>query len=138
MKSLNVFLFEYKRDSFMNLNKIKVFKENYEKIINKKIKVKFVFYGDASNEEFATFMAYFNKLLCNNITEFSISFRTKMLIYENGINNKAIKLSASHAKDIQNKKFNGIIEEYYKDEENIKVKIMPVIEWENTILDLIF
>ena len=99
-----VLMFEYDSKKFMDINKIILFKKNLEKIEEKENCIKMVFYGDASNEEFATFMSYFNSLIQKEICNLSISFRTKELVIEKGINNKSIKLSAKNAKEIKNKK----------------------------------
>lgn len=133
-----ILMFEYDSKKFMDVNKVIVFKRNLEKIEEKGNYVNMVFYGDASNEEFATFMSYFNNLVEEKICHLSISFKTKELVIENGINNKSIKLSAKNAKEIKNKKFDNVINEYYgKDEENIEIKILPTKDWESIILDLI-
>lgn len=133
-----ILMFEYDSKKFMDVNKVIVFKRNLEKIEEKGNYVNMVFYGDASNEEFATFMSYFNNLVEEKICHLSISFKTKELVIENGINNKSIKLSAKNAKEIKNKKFDNVINEYYgKDEENIEIKILPTKDWESIILDLV-
>lgn len=133
-----ILMFEYDSKKFMDLNKVIVFKRNLEKIEEKGNYLNIVFYGEASNEEFATFMSYFNNLVEEKICHLSISFKTKELVIENGINNKSIKLSAKNAKEIKNKKFDNVINEYYgKDEENIEIKILPTKDWESIILDLI-
>lgn len=133
-----ILMFEYDSKKFMDVNKVIVFKRNLEKIEEKGNYLNIVFYGEASNEEFATFMSYFNNLVEEKICHLSISFKTKELVIENGINNKSIKLSAKNAKEIKNKKFDNVINEYYgKDEENIEIKILPTKDWESIILDLI-
>lgn len=130
-----VLMFEYDSKNFMDINKIIIFKNNLEKIEEKDNNIKLVFYGDASNEELATFMSYFNNLVQKNICNLSISFKTKELVIENGINNKSIKLSAKNAKEIKSKKFDNIINEYYN--ENLEIKVLPTKNWESIILDLI-
>ena len=80
-------------------------------------------------------MGYFNKLSQINICDISVSYRTKELIFENGINNKSIKLTAKNAKEVSNKEFTNIIKEYYGDD--IEIRLMPTKGWENTILDVI-
>ena len=55
-------VFNYDSKEFMNINKILILKNNYKRILEKGIELKFFFYGDASREELATFMGYFNKL----------------------------------------------------------------------------
>lgn len=132
-----ILMFEYDSKKFMNINKIILFKKNLKKIEENGICISMVFFGYASNEEFATFMSYFNNLVQKNICNLSISFRTKELIIENGINNKSIKLSAKNAKEIKNKKFNNIINEYYSNEEEPEIKVLPGKDWESIILDLI-
>ena len=133
-----ILMFEYDSKKFMDVNKVIVFKRNLEKIEEKGNYLNIVFYGEASNEEFATFMSYFNNLVEEKICHLSISFKTKELVIENGINNKSIKLSAKNAKEIKNKRFDNVINEYYgKDEENIEIKILPTKDWESIILDLI-
>ena len=133
-----ILMFEYDSKKFMDVNKVIVFKRNLEKIEEKGNYLNIVFYGEASNEEFATFMSYFNNLVEEKICHLSISFKTKELVIENGINNKSIKLSAKNAKEIKNKKFDNVINEYYgKDEENIEIKILPTKDWESIILDLV-
>ena len=130
-------MFEYDSKKFMDVNKIIVFKRNLEKIEKKGNSISMVFYGDVSNEEFATFMSYFNSLVGKKICDLSISFRTKELVIENGINNKSIKLSAKNAKEIKDKKFDNIINEYYSEGSNMEIKILPTKDWESLILDLI-
>lgn len=132
-----VLMFEYDSQKFMDINKIILFKKNLEKVEKQENSINMVFYGDTSNEEFATFMSYFNSLVQKNICNLSISFRTKELIIENGINNKSIKLSAKNAKEIKNKKFDNIINEYYCDDKETVIKILPTKDWESIILDLI-
>jgi len=132
-----ILMFEYDSKKFMDINKIIVFKKNLEKIEKDGRCVNMVFYGDASNEEFATFMSYFNSLMQKDICNLSISFRTKELITERGINNKAIKLSAKNAKEIKNKKFDNIINDYYCNDDDKEIKVLPTKDWETTILDLI-
>ena len=128
-------IFEYDSTKFMDINKIIKFRENLEKIEKHGYNISIAFYGDASNEELATFMSYFNSLVQKNICNLAISFKTKELILENGINNKSIKLSAKNAKEIKNKRFDNIINEYYTEEKEIKV--LPTKDWESIILDLI-
>lgn len=130
-------MFEYDSKRFMDINKIIRFRENLEKLENQGYSINMVFYGDASNEELATFMSYFNNLLKKDICNIAFSFKTKELIIENGINNKSIKLSAKNAKEIKNKKFDSIISEYYKDNEDAKIKVLSTKDWENVILDFI-
>lgn len=132
-----VLMFEYDSKKFMDINKIIIFKKNLEKIEEKGNCINMVFYGEASNEEFATFMSYFNSLIQKNICNLSISFRTKELIIENGINNKSIKISAKNAKEIKNKKFDNVISEYYYDDKETEIKVLPTKDWESIILDLI-
>ena len=132
-----ILMFEYDSKKFMDINKIILFKKNLEKIKEKGKSINMVFYGDASNEEFATFMSYFNSLLQENICNLSISFKTKEIVIENGINNKSIKLSARDAKEIKNKKFDHIINEYYSNTEENKIKVLPTKDWESIVLDLI-
>lgn len=132
-----ILMFEYDSQKFMDISKIILFKKNLEKIEEKGNSINMVFYGDVSNEELATFMSYFNNLIQKNICNLSISFRTKELVIENGINNKSIKLSAKNAKEIKDKKFENIINEYYYDNQETEIKILPTKDWENIILDLI-
>lgn len=132
-----VLMFEYDSKKFMNINKIILFKKNLNKIEEKGNCINMVFFGDASNEEFATFMSYFNSLIQKNICNLSISFKTKELIIENGINNKSVKLSAKNAKEIKNKKFDNIINEYYSNDEETEIKVLPTKDWESIILDFI-
>lgn len=132
-----VLMFEYDSKKFMDINKIILFKKNLEKVEEKENCINIVFYGDASNEEFATFMSYFNSLIQKEICNLSISFKTKELITEKGINNKSIKLSAKNAKEIKNKKFDSIINEYYYDDKETEIKVLTTKNWESVILDLI-
>ena len=131
-----VIMFEYNNKQFMDLNKILVFKKNLEKLEQKGNSIKFVFYGDASNEEFATFMGFFNKLVQKDICDVSISFRTKELVLENGINNRAIKASVTNARSIKSSKYENIIKEFYNDQ-SIQIKFYSIKSWESIILDLI-
>lgn len=130
-----ILIFEYDSKKFMDINKIIAFKKNLKRIEEKDAQINMLFYGDASNEELTTFMSYFNSLVQKNICNLAISFKTKELILENGINNKSIKLSAKNAKEIKNKRFDNIINEYYTEEKEIKV--LPTKDWESIILDLI-
>lgn len=132
-----ILMFEYDSKKFMNIDKIIIFQKNLEKIEKNGKSVNMVFYGETSNEELATFMSYFNSLVQKKICNISISFKTKELVLENGINNKSIKLSAKNAKEIKNKKYDNIIKEYYAKDEEIEVKILPTKDWESIILDLI-
>lgn len=130
-----VLMFEYDSKKFMNIDKIIQFQHNLKLIENKNNSVKLVFYGDVTNEEFATFMGYFNTLVQKKVCDIAISFKTKEIIVENGINNKSIKLSAKNAKEIKDKKFDNIIKAYYSDD--VEIKILPTKDWENIVLDLI-
>ena len=130
-----ILIFEYDSKKFMDIDKIITFKKNLDRIEEKNNSINIVFYGDASNEELATFMSYFNNLVQRNICNVSISFKTKELVIEKGINNKSIKLSAQNAKEIKSKKFDNIINEYYN--ENHEIKVLPTKNWESIILDLI-
>ena len=130
-------IFEYDSTKFMDINKIIKFRENLEKIEKHGYNISIVFYGDASNEELATFMSYFNNLLQKDICKISISLKTRELIAENGINNKSIKLSVQNSKEIKNKKFENIIKEYYKTNEKLQIKVLPTKNWESIILDFI-
>jgi len=132
-----ILLFEYDSKKFMDINKIIRFKNNLERVEEKGKSVNMVFYGDAPNEELATFMSYFNSLMQKNICNVAISLRAKELVIEKGINNKSIKLSAKSAKEIKNKKFDNIINEYYCNDEETEIRVLPTKDWENIILDLI-
>lgn len=133
----NILMFEYDSKKFMDINKIILFKKNLEKLEKNGKYINMVFYGDVSNQELATFMSYFNNLVQKNICNISISFKSKELIIENGINNKSIKLSAKNAKEIKSKKFENVINEYYCNNEEIEIKVLPTKDWESIILDLI-
>lgn len=130
-----VLMFEYDSKKFMNIDKIIQFQHNLKLIEDKNNSVKLVFYGDVTNEEFATFMGYFNTLVQKKVCDIAVSFKTKEIIVENGINNKSIKLSAKNAKEIKDKKFDNVIKSYYS--EDIDIKILPTKDWENIVLDLI-
>ena len=132
-----VLMFEYDSKKFMDINKIILFKKNLKKVVEKENNINIVFYGDASNEELATFMSYFNSLIQENICNLSISFKTKELVMEKGINNKSIKLSAKNAKEVKGKNFENIINEYYGENEKIEIKVLPTKDWQDVILDLI-
>ena len=131
-----ILMFEYDSKKFMDINKIIIFKSNLKKLEEKGKTVQMAFYGESSDEELATFMSYFNSLVGKEICNISISFRTKEIVFENGINNKSIKLSSKNAKELQDKKFDSIINEYYSDED-VDIRILPTKDWENLILDLI-
>ena len=73
-------VFEYDSKKFMDVNKIIEFKKNLEKVEQAGNEIKLVFYGNGSNEEFATFMGYFNRLAQSKVCDFSISFTTKDLV----------------------------------------------------------
>ncbi len=130
-----VLMFEYDSKKFMNVDKIIQFQHNLKLIEEKNNSVNLVFYGDATNEEFATFMGYFNTLVKKKVCDIAISFKTKEIIVENGINNKSIKLSAKNAKEIKDRKFDNLIKVYYS--EDLEIKILPTKDWENIVLDLI-
>ena len=130
-----IMVFEYNLERFMDLDKIILFKKNLETIQQGGNLVNLVFYGNADNEEFSTFMGYFNRLLQKKICKISISFKTNEMVIEKGINNKSIKLSSRSAKEIINKNFNSVIQEYYNDEE-IKIKVFPNTDWEKAVLNL--
>ena len=130
-----VLMFEYDSKKFMNVDKIIQFQHNLKLIEEKNNSVNLVFYGDATNEEFATFMGYFNTLVKKKVCDIAISFKTNEIIVENGINNKSIKLSAKNAKEIKDRKFDNLIKGYYS--EDLEIKILPTKDWENIVLDLI-
>lgn len=131
-----ILMFEYDSKKFMDINKIIIFRNNLERIEEKGKYINMFFYGDVSKEELATFMSYFNNLIKKDICNISISLKTKELVIENGINNKSIKLSAKQSKEVKDKKFDNIINEYYQKEET-EIRVMPTKDWENIILDLI-
>lgn len=131
-----VLMFEYDSKKFMDVNKIIIFKNNLKKLKEQDKSINMVFYGEALDEELATFMSYFNSLVGQAICNFSISIKNKEIVFENGINNKSIKLSSKNAKDVQDKKFDSIINEYYSGED-VDIRILPTKDWENLILDLI-
>lgn len=132
-----ILMFEYDSKKFMDIDKIINFKKNLKEVEEKDNRINIVFYGDVSNEELATFMSYFNNLVQKEICNISISFKTKEVVIENGINNKSIKLSAKNSKEIKSKKFDSIINEYYFTDEDIEIKVLPTKNWESIILDLI-
>lgn len=132
-----ILMFEYDSKKFMDVDKIIEFKKNLKLIEEKDKSINIVFYGEASNEELATFMGYFNKLASKKICDMAISFKTKEIVIENGINNKSVKLSTKNAKEIKSKKFDNIIKEYYSEIEDLEIKILPTKDWESIILDLI-
>ncbi|MBR3697341.1 MAG: hypothetical protein IKM97_03640 [Clostridia bacterium] len=131
-----ILMFEYNSKEFMDINKIIIFKQNLERVEKKDNEINMVFYGEAPNEEFATFMSYFNNLIQKEICKAAISIKKNEFILENGINNKSIKLSAKNAKEIKNKQFDNAIKEFYKNQEVI-IKVFPTKNWESIILDLI-
>lgn len=131
-----ILMFEYDSKKFMDINKIIIFKSNLKKLEEQDKTVHMAFYGDASDEELATFMSYFNSLVGQAICNLSISLKNKEVVFENGINNKSIKLSSKNAKEVQDKKFDSIIDEYYSGED-VDIRILPTKDWENLILDLI-
>lgn len=131
-----ILMFEYDSKKFMDINKIIIFKSNLKKLEEQDKTVHMAFYGDASDEELATFMSYFNSLVGQAICNLSISLKNKEVVFENGINNKSIKLSSKNAKEVQDKKFDSIIDEYYSGED-VDTRILPTKDWENLILDLI-
>lgn len=131
-----VLVFEYNSKKFMDIDKIIVFKKNLKTLQQDNKNVKLVFFGDGSNEDLAVFMSYFNSLVGEKLCNFSISSRTKEIVVESGINNKSIKLSTKNAREIKNKNFDNIVQEYYSDIENIEIKLLPTKDWESTILDL--
>lgn len=131
-----ILMFEYDSKKFMDINKIIIFKSNLKKLEEQGKTVHMAFYGEASDEELATFMSYFNSLVGQAICNLSISLRTKEIVFENGLNNKSIKLSSKNAKELQDKKFDNIVNEYYSGED-VDIRILPTKDWENLILDLI-
>lgn len=131
-----VLVFEYNSKKFMDIDKIIVFKKNLKTLQQDNKNVKLVFFGDGSNEDLAVFMSYFNSLVGEKLCNFSISSRAKEIVVESGINNKSIKLSTKNAREIKNKNFDNIVQEYYSDIENIEIKLLPTKDWESTILDL--
>lgn len=132
-----ILMFEYNLKMFMDINKIIEFKNNINLLRKNNKNVKIVFYGETSNEAFATLMGYFNNLVGENICDMSISFKTKEIIIENGINNKSIKLSAKNAKEIKEKRFDNLVKEYYSSLENMEIKVLPTKDWQKLILDFI-
>ncbi len=131
-----VLVYEYDSKKFMNLDKIIEFKNNLKLIEENGKSVNLVFYADVSNEELATFMGYFNSLVQEKVCNIAISFKTKELVIENGINNKSIKLSTKNSREIKDKKFDNLIKEYYSDD-SIEIRVLPTKDWEKIVLDLI-
>ena len=132
-----ILMFEYDSKKFMDINKIILFKRNLEKIEKKGNQIHMFFYGNVSNEELTTFMSYFNNLIQKNICNISISLKTKEIVTEKGVNNKSIKKSSKNAKEIKNKKFDNIINEYYCEYKEKEIMVVPTKDWESIILDLI-
>jgi hypothetical protein len=131
-----ILAFEYNSKNFMDLNKIIRFKNNLKTLKDEDIIVKLIFYGEASDEELATFMGYFNDLVGEKLCNIAISFKSKEIVFENGINNKSIKASVKNAKEIKNKKFIGLVKEYYPDVLAEDIKTLPTKNWDSIILDL--
>ena len=127
-------MFEYNNIIFMDLNKIIVFKNNLKKIEEKGMLIRIIFYGDAQNEEFVSFMSLFNKLVGQKICDISISFKTKELVIENGISNKFIKIPYIDSKKIKDKNFKKLINDFYQEETEIRV--LQNTNWESIILKL--
>ena len=128
-------LIKYNCKEFMNVKKLIEFKYNIEELERNNIKIKLLFYGEASEEELATFMSYFNKLVGKKICDISISLTTKELIEEKGLNNRRVKISAQKAIDIRNEHVQNIIKDYYK--QNVIIKTFSTDSWERNILYLI-
>ena len=128
-------IYEYDSGLFMNIDKIIYFKKNIEEVEKKGNNLKMLFYGETSNEELSTFMSYFNKLVGKKICDISISFETKELIEETGVNNKRIELSALNSLDVTSRQFGEIIQDYYG--QNIEIKALHPEDWESNILSLI-
>ena len=128
-------IYEYNSKLFMNLDKIIEFKKCIEEVEQRGNRIKLLFYGEVLNEELSTFMSYFNKLVGKKVCDIAISFTTKELIEENGVNNKSIKLSAQAALDIKDKKFENIINSYYQ--EPVEIKALDENNWERNILNII-
>ncbi len=131
-----VIVYEYDDKAFMDLKRIITFKQNLEKIVKNNIQINFIFVGNASNEEFATLMSYFNSLVKHKICTYSISLKNHELITESGLNNKIIKLSSQKSRNLKLSNLDYLIKGIYGDE-NIILKTMPIKDWETTILDLI-
>ena len=61
--------------------------------------------------------------------------RISMFFYGDTSNEE---LATQNARDIKNKKFDNIINEYYCDnEDDVEIKLLPTKNWESIILDLI-
>lgn len=128
-------IYQYDNKKFMNVDKLIEFKQNLEILEKSNIIVKLMFFGETSNEELASFMGYFNRLVCRKVCNISISLKTKELVEENGINNKIIENSALESINIKNEQVMNIIKNYYN--KDIEIKALSSENWENNILDLI-
>ena len=131
MKNL-VLVYKYSVKDFMDVLKIKEFKENI-KNINQNFK--FVFYGNGEIEEMNAFISYFNLLVGKNVCDFALSLKHNALVLEKGVNNKAIKKSVNKCVKITENEINKTIKNYYCDLKDIEIHHMPVRDWQSTILD---
>ena len=136
MKESKVIVFEY-NSKFMDVYKLICFSENLKKYKQNNEFFKIVFYGDYEDEELAVNIAYFNKLVNEKVCDFAISFKTKNIIFENGINNKQIATAVTNINSSNFQGFQDIIKEYYQNEENVKIIVKSNDCWESIFSDII-
>lgn len=128
-----VIIMEYSISQIMDIYKLKIFKANLEKFKKSGNDLKIVFYGDYTDEELAVNMAYFNRLVNSKICDYAISFKTKEIIIEAGINNRSI---AKEKVEVTEKNIKEQVSKLYKDKD-IEIMVKSNKHWEDVLLDLI-
>lgn len=129
-----VLVYKYSIKDFMDVLKIKEFKENIKNVDHN---IKFVFYGNGEIEEMNAFISFFNLLVGKNVCDFALSLNHNALVFEKGVNNKAIKKSVNKCVKITENETNKIIINYYSNLNEIEIHHMPVRDWQSTILDYV-
>jgi hypothetical protein len=121
-------IMEYSNCKIMDIYKLMKFKTNLEKFKQTGKNLKMVFYGDYTDEELAVYMAYFNNLVNAKLCDFAISFKSKEMIIETGINNRAL---AKEKVEVTENNINDLVKNYYKDVDDLEIRVMSNDDWEN-------
>ena len=127
-----VVLMEYNGNLIMNLDKLEIFKNSLKDFEKDGKELKIVFYGDYSDGELSVNMGYFNKFVNSKVCDFAISFKTKNIVVETGIKNRAI------GKEIADVTENNIKEQVKKlyENEDIEVIVKSNKHWESILVDM--
>lgn len=136
MKNI-VLVYKFSPREFMDIEKIIEFKTNLE-LVEKTKKIKMCFYGTGTAEDMSSFMSFFNLLTNRTICDMSFSLSNNLMVFEKGVNNKAIKNSARSTVRVSEQEMTKLIQKIYLSIlEDPEIVYMPVKNWQTTILDFV-